>query len=85
VSYEIDIDILARTQIRALPPSLRSAARDAIDVLALVPWNGVPHHEGNPDGAVRQMLFGPNGAGMVVYLILEDQQRVDVLEVMWLG
>ena len=50
-----------------------------------MPWNGQPQHEDNPDGAVRQLVFGPDGAGLVVYLIVDDLQRVDVLKVMWLG
>jgi hypothetical protein len=46
---------------------------------------GSPHHEGNPDGAVRRWAFGPGQAGQVVYLILEDQRRVDILLVLWLA
>lgn len=83
MSYEIDT--IARTQIRALPPSLQSVVREAIDVLALVPWNGEPHNKDNPDGAIRQLVFGPGGAGFVVYLILDGLHRVDILEVIWPG
>lgn len=85
MSYEIDIDTTARAQIRALPPNLQSVVRAAIDVLALVPWNGEPYNKDNPNGAVRQLVFGPEGSGFVVYLILDDLNRVDVLEVIWLG
>ena len=31
------------------------------------------------------MTFGPHGEGKTVYLILEDQCRVDLLVVLWLG
>jgi hypothetical protein len=31
------------------------------------------------------MAFGPNGEGGIVYLILEDQRRVDILVVLWLA
>jgi hypothetical protein len=34
---------------------------------------------------VRTLVFGPGGDGLVFYLILEDQRRVDVLEVQWAG
>lgn len=34
-----------------------------------------------PDGPMRQLVFGPGGYGMVTYLVLEDEQRVDVLRV----
>ena len=36
-------------------------------------------------GAVRQLLFGADNHGIVIYLILDDQLCVDVLEVMWAG
>jgi hypothetical protein len=39
----------------------------------------------NPDAAVRRWVFGPGGAGQVVYLILEDQHEVHVILVLWLG
>ena len=31
------------------------------------------------------MAFGPSGEGMITYLILEDQRRVDILDVLWIG
>jgi hypothetical protein len=34
---------------------------------------------------MRQLVFGPGGYGMVTYLVLEDEQRVDVLRVQWAG
>lgn len=52
-------------------------------MLELVPWNGAPLHDDNPDGAVRTLHFGR--AGMVTYLILDDQRRVDVLNIVWMG
>ena len=29
--------------------------------------------------------FGPTGQGIATYLILDDQRRVDLLQVAWLG
>lgn len=34
---------------------------------------------------MRALTFGPDGRGDIVYLILEDQRRVDILVVIWLG
>ncbi len=34
---------------------------------------------------MRTLVFGPYGNGIVTYLILEDQQRVDVPRVQWAG
>ncbi|MCU1653981.1 MAG: hypothetical protein JWQ60_5130 [Pseudonocardia sp.] len=50
-------------------------------MLELVPWNGEPINQQNPDGKVRVLPFG--AAGLVTYLILEDQRQVDVLDVIW--
>jgi hypothetical protein len=53
-------------------------------VLELAPWNGVPYNEAKPNSPMRTLVFGA-GRGKVAYLVLEDQRRVDVLKVMWLG
>lgn len=39
----------------------------------------------NPDAEVRTLTFGLTAQGMITYLILEDQRRVDILDVLWLG
>jgi hypothetical protein len=83
VSYSIDVDPLAEQQIAALPQSALSPLADAVTALELVPWNGLPLNRTNPDGAVRQLPFG--GLGMITYLVLEDQRRVDLLMVTWAG
>ncbi|QYN40855.1 hypothetical protein K1T35_42605 [Pseudonocardia sp. DSM 110487] len=61
----------------ALPQIALAALADALSALELVPWNGLPVNDSNPDGPVRQLPFG--GLGMITYLILDDQQRVDLL------
>jgi hypothetical protein len=33
-----------------------------------------------PDGNIRRLAFGPNNSAMVIYMILEDQLRVDALK-----
>jgi hypothetical protein len=34
---------------------------------------------------MRALTFGPEGQGDVIYLILDDQRRVDLLMVLWIG
>jgi hypothetical protein len=34
---------------------------------------------------MRALTFGPAGQGDVIYLILDDSRRVDILVVVWLG
>jgi hypothetical protein len=72
-------------QIDSLPNEALPGCAEVLGVLEVKPWAGGPQHEGNPEGAVRRWAFGPGQAGQVVYLILEDQRRVDVLMVQWLG
>jgi hypothetical protein len=33
---------------------------------------------------MRRLLFGPQGRGEVIYVVVEDQQQVDLLRVYWL-
>lgn len=83
--YRIRTDRQAREQIAALPDHALEHFAPVLSVLELVPWHGHPHNDDNPKGALRQLLFGHDNQGLVIYLILEDQHYVDVLEVMWLG
>ncbi|GAA4421550.1 hypothetical protein ACFQV2_04070 [Actinokineospora soli] len=82
--YEIDVDASAREQIRALPEKALVAVMEAMTFLELTPWNGSPIHKANPQGAVRQVPVA-DGLGLLTYLVLEDQRRVDVLDITWLG
>lgn len=61
------------------------SSMQVLGVLELVPRHGRPHNEDNPKGAVRQLLVGTRSQGIVIYLILDDQLCVDVLEVLWAG
>jgi hypothetical protein len=72
-------------QVAALPEAALVSYAEALGVMELAPWNGEPAHEDNPKGALRQLVFGATGMGMVTYLILEDQRLVDVVLVTWLG
>jgi hypothetical protein len=84
VAYTLDIDPAAREQIRALPADALTALVKAFEVLALVPERGQSLNPANPDGAVRQLVFG-DGKGLITYLLLTDQDRVDVLVVTWVS
>lgn len=80
--YRIDTDKAALDQIAALPTEALSHYAQALGVLKLVPWNGIPYNNRKPDSIMRTLLFG-DGRGKVTYLILEHHLRVDVLTVMW--
>jgi len=83
--YEIRTDRPAQDQIAALPDEALEPYAQVLGVLELIPWHGRPHNEENPKGAVRHLLFGARNRGIVVYLILDGQLRVDILEVLWAG
>jgi hypothetical protein len=36
-------------------------------------------------GGIRTLIFGSAGQGMITYLILEEQRRIDILDVLRLG
>ena len=82
MSYPLDIDPAARAQIQALPLAGVDALAEAMTVLLLVPERGESINAANPDGGVYQLAFG-DGRGLITYLLLTDQNRVDVLIVTW--
>jgi hypothetical protein len=83
--YDLNDDDVA-DQVRALPPDARAAFEELRSVIALVPWQSEPASRDNPDGEVRFASFSSaTGSGFVYYLILENQHRVDLLELIWIG
>lgn len=81
--YTIVIDEQAKPQIDALPAAALVPFAELHVMLETSPWSGWPYRDDNPDGALRIQPFATYG--QVVYLILEDQRRVDLLIVQWAG
>ena len=81
--YTVGTDALTDQQIAALPADALAAFAEARSLLEVHPWSGDPIHRGNLEGLVRTLAFG--SAGVITYLILEDLQRVVLLEVLWAG
>jgi hypothetical protein len=73
--YRVVIYPEAQDQIEALPAEALAAFAELLGAIELAPWNGPPHHEDNPHGAVRRWPFGPSHAGHVIYLILGPAPR----------
>jgi hypothetical protein len=82
--YQVRTYEEAAASVDALPVDALAGYVGVLDVLELTPWNGLPLNKDNPDRAVRQLVFGRED-GIVTYLILEHEQRVDVLRVTWAG
>jgi hypothetical protein len=83
--YRVEADDRTRQQIEALLVHALAAYAELRTLLEVGPWSGDPVNDKNPGGAVRTLTFGRHHEGMVTYLILENQRRVDVLSVLWMG
>ena len=73
--YRIVPDASTFPQVAALPRAAVDAYAELLAALEVTPWSGPSHHAGNPDGGVRRWSFGPDAAGQVVYLVLEEQRE----------
>jgi hypothetical protein len=82
-SYEILPE--TRDQVDGLPIAALRSYAELIAFMELTPWDAPPYRDDNPDGNMRKILFGANAEGIAVYLILEDQRRVVVVSVTWIG
>ncbi|WP_214401067.1 hypothetical protein [Pseudonocardia lacus] len=82
--YRVTTDEQSQPQVDALPAAALAAFAEARTMLEVAPWNGAPYHRGSPDSPMRALTFGPRSEGDIVYLVLEDQRRVDILVVLWL-
>lgn len=81
--YRVVTDERTDEQISALPPVALNGFVEARALLEVHPWSGDPIHRDNPDGPVRTIGFG--AAGLITYLVLDHDRRVDLLEVLWAG
>ena len=81
--YRVTTDEQSQPQINALPPDAVAPFAEARVVLEVAPWGGDSLNDDNPDAPVRSLAFGSAHQGLVTYLILERQRRVDVLDVLW--
>jgi hypothetical protein len=83
--YRITTDDRSQPQIDALSADALPSWAEARVVLEVSPWSGQSLNAANPQAGVRTLTFGPNGEGLITYLILEDQRWVDILDVLWIG
>jgi hypothetical protein len=83
--YRVVVDDQVQSQLDALSPPALAAFGELQVLLELNPWAGGPVNPANCDGPVRTMSFGPSHEGVAAYLILEEQRRVDLVPIAWLG
>lgn len=82
MAYEIAVYPEADAQRSTLPAEALAVYGQVLDVLQLTPWNGRSVQPANPGGAVR--LWAADRL-LVTYLVLEDRQRVDIIDITWAG
>jgi len=84
--YDVTTDERSQPQIEALPTDGLAPFTEVRASLEVVPWStGDSLNDEYPEAPVRSVIFGAEGQGMVTYLILEYQRRVDLPDVTWLG
>ncbi len=83
--YSYDILPEAREYVDGMPAAALSFYSELIGFMELTPWDAPPYRQDKPDGNMRKMLFGRGAEGIAVYLIIEDQRRVVVVSVTWVG
>ncbi|MGH3852360.1 MAG: hypothetical protein ACRDR6_02440 [Pseudonocardiaceae bacterium] len=83
--YTVTTDDQSQQQVDAFPAEALAPFAEARATLEVAPWNGALYHKHKPDSPMRALTFGPAGQDDIVYLILEDRRRVDILVVVWLG
>ncbi|MFI7004712.1 hypothetical protein [Nocardia sp. NPDC050175] len=72
-------------QVDGLPVEALMHFAELISFLELTPWEGPPYRDDNPDSGMRRMAFGQGSEGLVVYVVLEQDRRVVVVSVTWVG
>lgn len=89
--YRVEFSSEAAEQVAALPPPARARYDELVSLLEVAPWSVPSHDREQPDANMRAWTFGtgPNAAtghrGIAFCLILDDQRRVVVLRVIWIG
>ena len=81
--YTVTTDEQTQQQLDALPARALAPFAELRATLEVAPWHGDPYNRFKPDSSMRTHTFGPNGEGLVIYLILEDQRRVDLVNILW--
>jgi hypothetical protein len=80
--YRVEYSPQAQDQAAQLPPAARAALADAVEQLAVDPWQGAPYRPGYPP-EYRLLPFG--GWGIAVYVIGQRAGTVTLLELTWAG
>ena len=84
MSYRIEVHPEAQAEIDALPPQALRSLLEVFALLEISPWSGPSVNEKASDAPLRHLPFA-EGAGMATYLILEREQEVHLVALVWAG
>lgn len=73
-----------QAEIDALPEEALHSLLEVFSLLEVSPWSGPSVNEKASDAPLRHLPFAA-GAGMATYLILEREQEVHVVTLVWAG
>jgi hypothetical protein len=80
--FQVNLFDEARAVATALPYDLRKVFDEFLDLLELEPHTGELYRP--PDSDLRTAVLA-EGRVLVIWLVLDDQARVEVLRVVWSG
>lgn len=83
--YSVEWEQHALDQLEALPSGTLSYFAELMTALQVAPWGGDAYDRQRSEANMRTYAFGARGEGLIIYMILEDQRRVIVLRVLWIG
>ena len=85
--FEVLVDDLVQRQVDGWSRAAQRAFDELKTVLELNPKGGRPAHAKFPDAPSRMMAFGPHKEGLAGYIVIdrEDRRDVVIVEVTWLG
>ncbi|MDF5751176.1 hypothetical protein [Spongiactinospora sp. TRM90649] len=81
--YRVDAHPTASEQIDALPTHALVPLMELWTALGVAPWGFPPYNQAKQDGPMRMTIFGDHKQGYAVFLILEEQRRVEILRLVW--
>jgi hypothetical protein len=82
--YTIGLEPIVEQQVDELPAEALPHYLELRAFLELTPWSGAPFRRSNPEGNMREKLFG-GGRGLAVYVVLEERRMVYIVRITWLG
>jgi hypothetical protein len=81
--YTVTTDDETQQQLDALPAQALAPFAELRTTLEVAPWNGAHSTGSSPTAPYVPTPFGPHSEGMTTYLILGDQRRVDLVNILW--